>query len=39
MEVADAAGLKHVGIIHGDEDFYESMNRGGGKFDGTNYID
>jgi hypothetical protein len=29
MEVADAAGLKHVGVIHGDEDFYESMTRGG----------
>ena len=29
-EVADAAGLKHVDVIHGDEDFYEQM-KGGGK--------
>ena len=29
-EDADAAGLKHVDVIHGDEDFYEQM-KGGGK--------
>ena len=29
MEVADAAGLKHVDVIHGDEDFYHSMKGGG----------
>merc|ERR1711862_171331 len=27
-EDADAAGLKHVDVIHGDEDFYEQMKGG-----------
>merc|ERR1711936_121798 len=35
MEVADAAGLKHVDIIHGDEDFYHSMKGGESAWEGS----
>jgi len=35
MEVADAAGLKHVDVIHGDEDFYHSMKGGESAWEGS----
>ena len=32
FEVAQAAGLKHVDVIHGDENFYPTPMQGHGKF-------
>ena len=32
LEVAQAAGLKHVEVIHGDENFYPSLPKDYGKF-------
>merc|ERR1711988_1420415 len=34
-EDADAAGLKHVDVIHGDEDFYEQMKGGESAWEGS----
>merc|ERR1719492_522510 len=34
-EVAESAGLKHVDVIHGDEDFYQSMKGGESAWEGS----